>query len=317
MRAWFWVFARLPYRLRDHRAIVTMRFCSRKLSVSMSAVNAPSIAKADLIEGMAKGMAVLESFDTERQRLNATLAAQRAGITRAAARRHLLTLAHLGYLETDGSYFWLSSKVLRFSGSYLASARLPKTVQPVLNRLAAWSRDAFSVAVLEGDSVVVVARSVSGAAQNGGVAAWDSSSLGNPARPRTPSRLIAHGLHLGARLPAHATSTGQVLLANLPRTDLAAWLKGRALPRLTPYTLTDLKALRARLTQVRKADVAFASEEHELGVHAAAVPLRNMAGQVVAALNAVVPPDRLQSGALAQNVLPLLQEAALELRPLL
>ena len=101
------------------------------------------IAKADLIEGMAKGLAVLESFDTERQRLNATLAAQRTGLTRAAARRHLLTLAHLGYLETDGSYFWLAPKVLRFSGSYLASARLPRVLQPTLNRLAAtveWHR---------------------------------------------------------------------------------------------------------------------------------------------------------------------------------
>ena len=78
-----------------------------------------TIAKADFIEGIAKGMAVLESFDTERQRLNATLAAERAGLTRAAARRHLLTLTHLGYLETDGSYFWMAPKVLRFSGSYL------------------------------------------------------------------------------------------------------------------------------------------------------------------------------------------------------
>jgi IclR family transcriptional regulator, pca regulon regulatory protein len=274
-----------------------------------------TIAKADLIEGMAKGLAVLESFDTERQRLNATLAAQRAGITRAAARRHLLTLAHLGYLETDGSYFWLSPKVLRFSGSYLASARLPRAVQPVLNRLAAWSKDAFSVAVLEGDSVVVVARSVSALASGGAMPGWDASSLGDPVRPRSPTRLFAHGLHLGARLPAHATSTGQVLLANLPRADLAAWFKGRSLPRLTPYTLTDLKALRARLTQVRKADLSIASEEHELGVHAAAVPLRNMAGQVVAALNAVVAPDRLQSGALARDVLPLLQDASVELRP--
>jgi IclR family pca regulon transcriptional regulator len=92
--------------------------------------NAMDIAKADFIEGMAKGLAVLESFDTERQRLNATLAAQRAGLTRAAARRHLLTLAHLGYLETDGSHFWLAPKVLRFSGSYLASARLPRVLQP-------------------------------------------------------------------------------------------------------------------------------------------------------------------------------------------
>ena len=118
-----------------------------------------SIAKADFIEGMAKGLAVLESFDTERQRLNATLAAERAGITRAAARRHLLTLAHLGYLETDGSYFWLSSKVLRFSGSYLASARLPRTIQPTLNRLAVQAQESFSAVVLDADEVVIVARS--------------------------------------------------------------------------------------------------------------------------------------------------------------
>ena len=108
------------------------------------------IAKADFIEGMAKGLAVLESFDTERQRLNATLAAQRAGLTRAAARRHLLTLAHLGYLETDGSHFWLAPKVLRFSGSYLASARLPRVLQPTLNRLAAQTQDPFSAVVLDG-----------------------------------------------------------------------------------------------------------------------------------------------------------------------
>ena len=117
------------------------------------------IAKADLIEGMAKGMAVLESFDTERQRLNATLAAQRTGLTRAAARRHLLTLAHLRYLETDGSYFWLAPKVLRFSGSYLASARLPRVLQPTLNRLAAQTQQSFSAVVLDGNEVVIVARS--------------------------------------------------------------------------------------------------------------------------------------------------------------
>src|SRR5690349_23458557 len=117
------------------------------------------IQKADLIAGMAKGMAVLESFDTQRQRLNATLAAERAGLTRAAARRHLLTLSHLGYLETDGSYFWLAPKVLRFSGSYLASARLPRVLQPTLNRLAAQTAESFSAVVLDGDQVVIIARS--------------------------------------------------------------------------------------------------------------------------------------------------------------
>ncbi|MGA8009028.1 MAG: helix-turn-helix domain-containing protein, partial [Thiomonas sp.] len=118
-----------------------------------------TIAKADLIEGLAKGLAVLESFDTERQRLNATLTAGRTGLTRAAARRHLLTLAHLGYLETDGSYFWLASKVLRFSGSYLASSHLPRAIQPTLNRLAVQAQQTFSGAVLDSDEVVIIARS--------------------------------------------------------------------------------------------------------------------------------------------------------------
>ena len=110
--------------------------------------NMSSIAHADFIAGLAKGLAVLESFDTERQRLNATLAAQRAGLTRAAARRHLLTLAHLGYLETDGQYFWLAPKVLRLSGSYLASARLPRTMQPTLQRLSQLEREAQAGQVL-------------------------------------------------------------------------------------------------------------------------------------------------------------------------
>ncbi len=256
------------------------------------------IAKADFIEGMAKGLAVLESFDTERQRLNATLAAQRAGITRAAARRHLLTLAHLGYLESDGSYFWLSAKVLRFAGSYLASARLPRAVQPTLDRLAAQTRESFSVAVLEGDSVVVVARSV--------------ATVGP-----TPTRRLAYGLHQGTRLPAHASSTGCVLLAGLAPTELSAWLDGRRLPRLTPHTLTDAETLLERLAQVRRDDHSQVSEEHELGVHALAVPLRDMRGRTVAALNVVLSQPRLLLGPARRDWLRMLHDAALDLRPLL
>lgn len=256
-----------------------------------------TIARADFIEGMAKGMAVLESFDTERQRLNATLAAQRAGITRAAARRHLLTLAHLGYLETDGSYFWLSAKVLRFSGSYLASARLPRLLQPTLNRLSAQLGDPVSAVVLDGAEVVIVARSGSNA-------------------------VLAYGLHLGARLPAHATSTGRVLLAAKTRSDFSAWMKGdgagtRALARLTPRTVAEPKAFRAIIDQVRADDWCVAHEEHEIGVHALAIPLRNMQGRTVAAVNVVTQPQRLVPGALQQDLLPALLEAARELRPLL
>jgi len=259
------------------------------------------IARADMIEGMAKGMAVLESFDTQRQRLNATLAAERAGITRAAARRHLLTLAHLGYLETDGSYFWLAAKVLRFSGSYLASARLPRAIQPTLNRLAAQTQESFSAGVLDGDEVVIVGRSGY---------EWKNAASG-------AARVLAYGLHLGARLPAHATSTGRVLLAAQTKSTFTQWLRGRSLPRLTPRTVIDLKQFRSMIEQVRADDFSLAAEEHELGVHALAVPLRNMQGKTVAALNVVASPQRLDARAMQQGLLPLLLDAARELRPLL
>lgn len=258
------------------------------------------IAKADLIEGMVKGMAVLESFDTERQRLNATQAAQRAGLTRAAARRHLLTLAHLGYLETDGRHYWLSSKVLRFSGSYLASSRLPRVLQPALDRLAAQTGQAHSAVVLNGDEVVIVAR---------------SSELRRGSEAAPP--VLAYGLHLGARLPAHATSTGRVLLAALPRAEFSTWLRGRTLTRLTVHTVTEPRAFRAVIEQVRREDHCLSSEEHELGVHALAVPLRNPRGQTVAALNVVASTARLSAQALRRDLLPLLWDAARELRPLL
>lgn len=259
------------------------------------------IARSDLIEGMVKGMAVLESFDTERQRLNATLAAQRAGITRAAARRHLLTLAHLGYLETDGRYFWLSSKVLRFSGSYLASARLPRVLQPTLERLAAQTHESFSVVVLNGDEVVIVARS------------GNIRQAGGEGVPQ----LLAYGLHLGARLPAHATSTGRVLLAAMPRPAFSDWLKQHSLARLTVHTVTAPAQLRRVIEQVRREDHCFSSEEHELGVHALAVPLRNLQGQTVAALNVVGSTARLAPETMHRELLPLMLEAARELRLIL
>lgn len=260
-----------------------------------------TIAKADLIEGMAKGMAVLESFDTERQRLNATLTAERAGLTRAAARRHLLTLAYLGYLETDGSYFWLSSKVLRFSGNYLASARLPRALQPTLDRLAIQAQESFSAVVLDGDEVVIVARS--------------GNDRNSPAT--AGGRVIAYGLHLGARLPAHSTSTGRVLLAAKTRSAFNEWMKGRYLQRMTPRTTVDVRAFRALIEKIRQSDFCIASEEHELGVHALAVPLRNEKGVTVAALNAVASHSRMAASDMQRELLPLLFEAARELCPLL
>ena len=257
---------------------------------------ASTISAADYIAGLAKGLAVLESFDTERQRLNATMAAERAGITRAAARRHLLTLAHLGYLETDGSYFWLAPKVLRLSGSYLASARLPRIVQPILHRLAAQTGLSYSCVVRDGPQVVIVARS---------------------AVHEKGERLMAHGLHLGTRLPAHATSTGRVLLAAMSLAELDDWLEQYDLPKLTAHTMTDIAGLKAVLDEVRRLDYCVAQEEHELAIQALAVPLRDMKGRVVAALNVVTSSRRMTAQVMHSEILPLLQEGARTLRPLI
>jgi IclR family pca regulon transcriptional regulator len=258
--------------------------------------------KADWIEGMARGMAVLESFDTERQRLNATLTAQRTGLTRAAARRHLLTLTELGYLETDGQYFWLSAKVLGFAGSYLSSARLPRAVQPTLHQLSMATQLSCSVAVLQNDAVIIVARGI-----------WQGPDL----PVKASHSVLAYGLHVGTRLPAHATSTGQVLLANLNSTQMETWLEANALSRLTAHTATQAKTLKKKLKEIAQQDYCLAIHEHELGVEALAVPLRNQRGETVAALNLVRSGAGPKAADLVTRWLALLQHTAQALRPVI
>ena len=118
-------------------------------------------------------------------------------------------------------------------------------------------------------------------------------------------------------MPAHATSTGRVLLASLPAADFKAWLKDRELSRITPRTEVSPKAFTALIEQVRADDWCLARDAHELGIHALAVPLRNMAGRTLAALNVVGTAEQLSDTAVQRKWLPLLLEASRELRPLL
>ena len=127
--------------------------------------------------------------------------------------------------------------------------------------------------------------------------------------------MLAYGRHLGARLPAHATSTGRVLLAALPRAELSAWLKGRVLRRITAHTVTAPRAFRAVLAQVAEQDYCVATDEHELGVHAIAVPLRDMQGKTVAALNVVLHRSTaFDADAMIGELLPHMLEAARQVR---
>jgi IclR family pca regulon transcriptional regulator len=267
-----------------------------------------TLAAADWIEGAAKSFAVLESFSAERQRLSVTQIAERAGLTRAAARRHVLTLQALGYLEAEGDTrspsYWLTHRVLRLAGNYMASARLPRVVQPTLSRLAAQTGQAFSVAVLDGASgntqAVIVARS---------------------GEHRMASQALPYGVNLGARLAAFATSTGRVLLAQLTPAELKAHLAQHPLPKLTPHTETQPTKLRRLIATAGEQGFSEVHQEHELGVYALAVPLHDAQNRVVAAMNLVLanakdqPPrttDALQKAYLAQ-----MRDAAGELRLLL
>jgi IclR family pca regulon transcriptional regulator len=238
-------------------------------------------------------MAVLESFDMQRQRLNATLAAERAGITRAAARRHLLTLAHLGYMATDGKLFWLTPRVMRLGQSYLESARLPRIVQPFLQRLTASTHETSYLSVLDGDEIVYVAR-------NG------------------PVRHMSTGFVLGARVPAQVTAAGMLLMALKGPAAIDAWLDARtALQTFSEHTITDLPAMRAQLHQVRQQDWALSEQQLDLDYRGVAVPLRDRMGETAGALSIIMPMQHEPSADALRRVLPLLKETAQSMRNLI
>ena len=239
----------------------------------------------------------MEAFGVDRQRLNVTQVAERTGISRTAARRHLKTLKFLGYLETDEHYFWLTPRVLRFSSAYLSSAHLPKVAQSLLNLLCAQTSLTFSMVVLDEHEVVPIARSY--------------------LPQQDQFRVNPYGMHLGNRLPAHATSTGKVLLAALSKEEQQTWVNKYGLKRLTPLTITHKNQFYAELEKVALSDYCLSKEEHELGIIALAVPVLNAQGQTIAAINCMSQSNRTNEAYLIQQVLPLLRHAANELRGLI
>ncbi|RKG37779.1 IclR family transcriptional regulator PcaU [Acinetobacter rongchengensis] len=255
--------------------------------------NKKTIRHEDFIAGISKGMAILECFGPEKHRLNVTMTAEKTGLTRAATRRHLLTLEYLGYLDFDGHYYYLTPKVLKFSGAYLSGSQLPKICQPLLNLLTTRTALIFSVMVLDGFEAITIARSASS---------------------QQTDRVNPYGLHLGNRLPAHATSAGKILLAHLNISEQIQWLEKYPLKRLTKFSCTDNATFLTILEGIKEQDWCYSSEEHELGVHALAVPIYGPKGNVVAALNIVSPTTRISKENLIEQILPLLQQTASELR---
>jgi IclR family pca regulon transcriptional regulator len=231
--------------------------------------------------GFAKGLSVLEAFGRERERLTIAEVSRLTGLDRATSRRCLLTLERLGYATHDGKTFALTVRVLSLGNAYLATTPLPDQLQPFLDRLATAIQESCSCSVLDGTEIVYLAR----AAQR---------------------RVMSIGLGVGSRLPAYCASMGRVLLAALPDEQVTAVLERSLIRPLTPRTLTDRAALMAEIARVRAQGYAIIDEELEIGLRSLAVPIRNGAGRVVAALNTGVQTSRVSVERLQAEILPAL-----------
>jgi IclR family pca regulon transcriptional regulator len=253
----------------------------------------PPLDKKNWIAGLEKGLAILEAFDSEHARMTPTQAAARTGMTRTAARRYLLTLESLGYVESDGKLFGLTPRVLRVGWSYFDSSRLPKLVQPYLQQLSALINESVYVSVLDDWELVFIAR-------NG------------------TSRVMTTGFVLGARVPSPLTSPGVILLAYKTRQDdVQAWLNDTVLAPFTPHTLTNKTQLMETIRQARSDGFSVIEQQLQVGVRGVAVPLKDRHGEVVAALSTNMPIGPESTQAAIQRVVPHLQEIALSMMNIL
>jgi len=248
--------------------------------------------KRDLIAGLEKGLAVIAAFDQDRPRLTMTEVAGLCGLTRAAARRYLITLEHLGYVTSDRKMYALTPKVLRLGQSYMHSARLPRIVQPELHKLAYALKEASAAGVLDGADVICIAATSAG-------------------------RVVSATLQPGTRVPAYCTANGRVLLSAMPQGEVDAWLARQTLAPLTPNTITHGERLRIEIARARSQGYAVVDQEMELGLRTISVPLKSYRGEVVAAMNVSVHAARVSMDQLVSDCLPSLLQAQATLRTVL
>jgi IclR family pca regulon transcriptional regulator len=247
-----------------------------------------SARQREFVQGLQRGFAVIKAFSAERPRLTVAEVAARTDLTRAVARRYLLTLRELGYVVQDGTLFALTPRILDLGFTYLATIDVASIAQPHMEKVVHTLRESCSVAVLDGHDAVYVAR----------VAA---------------KRIMSINLVVGSRLPAHATSMGKVLLAYLPPAQLDEYFRTAALQPLTGRTITDEATLRRALQQIRERGWAFADQESEDGVRTVAVPLFDRNNEVHAAMNVSGHASRVSMKELKSRYLPILAEAAAEI----
>jgi IclR family pca regulon transcriptional regulator len=236
------------------------------------------MSRPEFVQSLERGLSVIRSFDAEYARLTLAEVAQRTGLTRATARRLLLTLEDLGYVSSNGRHFSLTPRVLDIGYAYLSSLNIGQIAQPSLEALSERVNESVSVTVLDGADIIYVAR--------------------------VPTkRIMTISLGLGSRLPAYCTSMGRVLLAELPPADLAAVLPDRLEAR-TEHTITDRAALEGVLDEVRQQGWALVDQELEVGLRSLAAPLRDAWGRAVAAMNVSTHAGRTTTDEIHEQILP-------------
>ena len=256
----------------------------------------PPLASLDEFHGdpnfmmsLARGLLVIQAFSERRLLLSISQLSKRTTLSRASVRRCLHTLSKLGFAGTDdGRSFYLRPRVLALGHSYLSSMPLATAAQPILEHLSQILHESCSIALLDGTEIVYVARA-------------------------HVTRIMAIDLGVGTRLPAFCTSMGRVLLANLPANELESVLPKIEFKRFTDRTVTSVEKLRQVLAAVKREGHAIIDQELELGLRSMAVPVRNPAGRVVAAINVGAHGQRVSIQDMRTRFLPYLRAAAQEL----
>ena len=239
----------------------------------------------DFIESLDRGLRVFELFGADPRPMTLSDLAKAADLPRATARRILFTLERAGYVASDGKLFTLTPRVLVLAASFLSSNQVVAVLQPVLDRLASTAQEISSLAVLDGDEVIFIARA-------------------------SPARVFSSGIDLGYRLPAYCTSVGRAMLGKYSNSDLAAVLDAMVLKAMTPFTVTDRDLLLATIMTDREKGYSLVDREAEPGFRSISVPVRRYDGEIVAAINMGAHVDRVSTGEMIDRFLPLLREAA-------
>ena len=242
----------------------------------------------DFMLSLARGLSAIRAFGAGRSQLTVAEVSRLTNLPRASARRCLHTLSVLGYATGAGGRYELTPAILTLGQAYLSSLTVARVAQPVLERVSDELHESSSVAVLDGEEIVYIARA---AAQ----------------------RILSISLSVGSRLPAACTSMGRVLLAAADGETRSRFLKTVKLHRYTDRTIVDKKQLAAELDAVRKQGYAIVDQELELGLRACAVPVARPGGRIVAAVNVGVHASRADATALKRDFLPILRRAADEI----